>query len=525
MDRLRFSAHGLMGLCAVVLAASLLAEVLWVLPTHPLLGSGLLLADLLFLTLAIATLRLLRRRLSLLTQAVAQIALSRDLTQRLPEGGSDGLAELSGAINQLLGHFADFTGEVLRALEAVASATGEVIAISDRTERQVADQSGDIAAVAAAMNQMAASVQEISQHAERAAQVADSSDREAAAGRTILGQGNSANQALAERIDQAALVVERLEQECVEVGRVLEVIGAITEKTNLLALNASIEAARAGEHGRGFAVVANEVRTLANQTRDSTSEIGGLIERLQREARSAVEAMAGSRQQAGRSAELNGQTVQALARIGGAVSAIRDMSSQISGAVEEQNSAAEEMNRNLSGVAQVADETVRAAHEMVAAAGHIGDQLERLRQLGGRYRSGALGLDLSAARTAHIAWRTRLRAFLDGHSQLDHNQAVSHRDCALGAWYYSEGLSHYGHLAAMRSLEAPHEELHRVIREVIEARNAGRSAEAEALFRRVEPLSRQIVDLIGEIEQKTALSPPARSAALPSGASLALQQA
>ncbi|HKJ76589.1 MAG TPA: CZB domain-containing protein, partial [Gammaproteobacteria bacterium] len=110
------------------------------------------------------------------------------------------------------------------------------------------------------------------------------------------------------------------------------------------------------------------------------------------------------------------------------------------------------------------------------------------------------GVDLSGAKSAHLAWKGRLRAYLDGEGSLTREQAVSHEACAFGQWYYGEGLQHYGHLAQMQEIEEPHAQLHRLIRTIIEHREAGRDEKAEEAYREVGPLSRRIVGLLNEIE-------------------------
>lgn len=130
-------------------------------------------------------------------------------------------------------------------------------------------------------------------------------------------------------------------------------------------------------------------------------------------------------------------------------------------------------------------------------------QAEALAEYSG-FMEGLAVLDLSAAKAAHLAWKHRLRAFLDGGNALTLEQAVSHHECELGRWYYGEGLHHYGHIPEMRALEEPHAALHQLIRAVLNHHERGRLVEAEACLARVEPLSEQIVSLLGRIEHKAA---------------------
>ena len=116
--------------------------------------------------------------------------------------------------------------------------------------------------------------------------------------------------------------------------------------------------------------------------------------------------------------------------------------------------------------------------------------------------TGNAELDFYAARTAHLAWRQKIRDFLDGRQGLTHKEAVSHRDCILGKWLYSSGMKDYGHLDEMQHMEKQHEKMHAIIREIIDMKNSGNAVAAENEFHQVESLSGEIVDLLKTVEHK-----------------------
>ncbi|WP_375232695.1 methyl-accepting chemotaxis protein, partial [Pseudomonas cannabina] len=117
---------------------------------------------------------------------------------------------------------------------------------------------------------MSATVHEVARNAEQASVAASDADKQAREGDKVVGEAIQQIERLATEVARSSDAMNVLEQESDKIGKVMDVIKAVAEQTNLLALNAAIEAARAGEAGRGFAVVADEVRGLAQRTQQST---------------------------------------------------------------------------------------------------------------------------------------------------------------------------------------------------------------------------------------------------------------
>ena len=112
-----------------------------------------------------------------------------------------------------------------------------------------------------------------------------------------------------------------------------------------------------------------------------------------------------------------------------------------------------------------------------------------------------MNFDFMAAKLKHTMWKLHLREFLDGKAGLTAAAATSHRDCDLGKWLYSEGLAKYGAIAEMRQLDAKHAELHAVVKRIMELKAAGQTADAEAAYAKIDPISKQLVALLASVEK------------------------
>ena len=268
----------------------------------------------------------------------------------------------------------------------LASAAEELSLVTSETRAGVDRQRNETDQVATAMNEMTSTVQEVSNHAEGAAEAAREADGKTAHGRAVVEQAIERIDALAREIEQAANVIHQLEEESENITRVMDVIQGIAEQTNLLALNAAIEAARAGEQGRGFAVVADEVRTLASRTQESTHEIQQMIERLQSGAGAAVKAMMSAKEQAEETVNQAAGAGTALQEIAEATTAISDMNTQIASAAEEQAQVAEEINRSIARISEIADQTAGGSEQTAQASESLARLAAQLQSVAAQFK-------------------------------------------------------------------------------------------------------------------------------------------
>ncbi len=392
-----------------------------------------------------------------------------------------------------------------RGLSGLAANAGGLVRLLwhvEEVERHEADLKASTETVAAAVHQLSTSHHEVA----RNAQVTVDETRKAADA-CLRGQEtmDAADGHMRELIglfrEEVSPSLAMLREQTESIDRISSRIDTIASQTNLLALNATIEAARAGDAGKGFAVVANEVKKLATDTRKQTVEIHALVSRLQSQtgtvvdvvetdALGAIEAMAGK----------IGLARDAFRETRKGMDAIALSAESSAAAAQEQAAATADVDRSLG---EVVDQANRIKSEMgglgAISSGLAKNIAEMMSSFGSAYRN--VGGDevvttIDLAITAHRLWVLRVRALLDGHIRLDADDAGSHHTCALGKAYYSDAWGELRRMEPLRRLEAPHAELHALLREIITLKSREDTADPSAAEERYEKLkeaSRQVV--------------------------------
>ncbi len=286
-----------------------------------------------------------------------------DLSQRLHEHGQDELSSLGKGFNLFASYIQTVVIELRSAIGEISSSSAQLNTTANLTEQSVTEQKIGIEQVLIAIEQMIPAVREVAINASQGLEQAKLSDEAAKEGLQVVDQANNNINLLEVDIDNASAVINKLAQDTNNIGSVLDVIRGIADQTNLLALNAAIEAARAGEQGRGFAVVADEVRTLAQRTQDSTSEIQQMIEKLQVGAKNAVNVIIQSKNRTTDCVENTGQAGHSLSKITSSVGEITDINSQIAAATEELNASIEEIRRTVDNINQHVERTAKGSQE------------------------------------------------------------------------------------------------------------------------------------------------------------------
>lgn len=304
-----------------------------------------------------------------LDQAVqaAEAVAHGDLTKDINILGNDEPARLLRALKNMQGKLRETILSISQSSSQLASAAEELNAVTEDSTRGLHQQNSEIEQAATAVNEMTAAVDEVARNAVATSEASRDSERTAKRGREQVINTVSAIDSLAADVTGTAVQVEELASKVNEIGRVLDVIRAIADQTNLLALNAAIEAARAGEAGRGFAVVADEVRALAHRTQQSTQEIEQMISGVQQGAGRAVSAMQSSNERARSTLDVAKAAGEALDEISEAISLISERNLVIASASEEQAQVSREVDRNLVNIRDLSVQTSAGANQTSAA--------------------------------------------------------------------------------------------------------------------------------------------------------------
>jgi|GEM_PF-1138069 len=319
--------------------------------------------------------------LNRLAEVAREIATTKNLRRRVALNREDEIGMVANSFDDLVASLQSVVSEVVQTSQSVAASSTEIAASAEEMAQTLTTQEMSASQVAAAIAEMSSSVAEVASQGGEAAASAQQSGQRATGGGEIVQRTVSEMALINDEVASAASEVNELSAKATNIGEVLEVINAIADQTNLLALNAAIEAARAGEHGRGFAVVADEVRKLAERTQQATLEVASSISAIQDGTRTTVERIQRCTERVSAGTGLAQEAGAALQEIVDSASEVERLIQSISAATTQQAGASEEVTSSMENISSGTRETSMAAKQAAEAAASLSSESERLRAL------------------------------------------------------------------------------------------------------------------------------------------------
>ena len=335
--------------------------------TRLMLVTCTLIGCVLAIVIGVALVRFVTRATGDMVRVIQEIGHNNLAIPDIEVACQDELGRAGIALNEMKRNLSEVVRTIARSAEQVASASEELSSGATQTAESARNQSNQTVQATTAMHEMSSTVQQISENSQAAADTSRQAASVAKKGGEVVEAVLASMRNIADATTKTAGQVTALGKGSEEIGKIIAVIDDIADQTNLLALNAAIEAARAGEQGRGFAVVADEVRKLAERTTKATKEIAAMIESIQSETHSAVEAMERGKQEVQAGVEKTSASGEALKEIISMSEKVGDMITQIATAATQQSAATEQVNANVAQISSATQESAAAADQAAKA--------------------------------------------------------------------------------------------------------------------------------------------------------------
>lgn len=372
----------------------------------------------------------------------------------------EGLAEPYANIASIaLNRFGEYEKNALRTAVDCSVSSSLIQASIARSYAEITSSESETSTMAAAIEELDASINQISELAGRTDNSLTLAVRQASDGADEVANAAQKSADVTQTLARVETDLEQLNLAATDIRDMAAQIDAIASQTNLLALNATIEAARAGEAGRGFAVVAQEVKSLSSQTAKSTEDIRARIGRLEAamgaifnaisEARAAADGAKSAAEGASTMVAASAQQVQDGAE---AVANVAHVLSEQTNAVGELSQGVLRAAGFAKAAREFADETINVVEASEKA---VTEQMDYL---------GTMNVSnyvIYRAKSDHVLWKKRLAGMLSGLSGLKESELVDHHNCRLGKWWDNLKTSGVPLTNAFYAIEAPHQEVHR----------------------------------------------------------------
>ncbi|MGB4359207.1 MAG: methyl-accepting chemotaxis protein, partial [Rhodoferax sp.] len=344
------------------------------------------LATLLAVAMALLTSRIIALPLQMISGIAGQVA-SGDLTVEVPQDKrADEVGSLLRAFGVMVESLRRTTRELNEGVGVLASSSSEILA----TTTQVA---AGAAETASAVSETTATVEEVKQAAgvsnQKAKYVSESAQKVAQvsqAGRKSVEGTIAGMQRIQEQMESVAESIVRLSEQSQAIGEIIAAVNGLAEQSNLLAVNAAIEAARAGEQGKGFAVVAQEIRSLAEQSKQATTQVRTILGEIQKATGAAVMATEQGAKAVEAGLKQSGEAGESIRLLAESVGEAAQAATQIAASSQQQMVGMDQVALAMENIKQASLQNVAGTRQAETAAHSLHELGQKLKGLAEQYK-------------------------------------------------------------------------------------------------------------------------------------------
>lgn len=251
-------------------------------------------------------------------------------------------------------------GDAVKSLQYIAQNTTNMSNNAEKSARGIEE-------VLKAMGDMSATVEEIASSMDQVSTLSRDTNELSRKGAQLAGNTEKSMSEIAASSEQVYGSINEVGRQMNDITKIVSLIRDLANQTNLLALNAAIEAARAGDAGRGFAVVATEVKSLAQESRNSAEKIEEMINNLNKETQNATQAMKNAKTVVQDGSQMVTETLRAFTQIADSIDKVAKSAEEVAAATEEQAAATEEITSTVNEVSTMVEQTAKEATGTAAA--------------------------------------------------------------------------------------------------------------------------------------------------------------
>jgi methyl-accepting chemotaxis protein len=348
---------------------------------------------------------------SILVDGSADVAKG-DLTKDIKIETKDEIGTLAKSFGVMVKNLRELVNDIQRTSSTVSSTSQELASSAEEmnaSTQQVSSaiqqiskgsqsQASQVEDTANVMKDMSSTVKDVSTRSKSSAETSNKMSENAKTGREAVTDTVAKMKEIQKVVNDSANTIEGLGKRSEEISQIVDVITNITDQTNLLALNAAIEAARAGEHGRGFAVVAEEVKNLAEDSKEAAERIANMIKEIQDDTGKAVEAMQHGTKEVEEGIEVVNKTDESFQEITKMAVMTNDEVQAISVATDQQMAGTERIAKAIDGIASIAEESASASEESASSTEELTASMEDMTARAQELSEMAVSLQRSAGR-------------------------------------------------------------------------------------------------------------------------------